>query len=750
MQVPAPASAFANRARRSGLAVPFPFLLGALCFALTATSFAARPPQPSTRIPLEPLGLQPISSRYLLAGSSMLTLHYVDDTHLLVTFAARRLIRRTVDDPPTDQDHNTDALLLEIPSGRVLARAEWHLHDHGQYLWSLGNGQFMLRIRDTFTTFAPLANLATGESFLQRPFLMSTRPVVAVILSGDMGLLTIETTDPLPDPPPTDSSFGANVEPPAPKPASDVQLNLYRLGLPTAPTGRPIARVAGRAIARRPIELPVNSAGLLNVLDQGHDRWAFDFRSHAGKVTQLALFDSTCRPLPLFISPTEFLAFGCHGGTVRQQLGAFNLRGEEMWEQTLSGSFIAPSFIYAPVAGRFAIGRLVMNAAAISTDTLVPSQLNGQFVDVYQNDSGKLLLHIDCSPMARAGQNFAFSPDGMSVALIREGAVEIYPLPPLGPKDKTAIQLSQSTAPPPVDGYVDLSDPAPAKKSSVKKNKPSLSDTAAASDAADNDPVDPTLQLAEPQQQTPPASPDAAATQSTPARPAQTTPQPSQESSNPGSTPDYNEPAKPRKPPTLYNPAAPRPQRSTPLGSIAPTDLDQSALMHPHITAVHLSATHSFTKSPQTGITLLAGLGVEGDAHCGALVQHLYMVRKDPTRPNLCQIHLLQHELLDELEIAPGQLGENVTTREIDLLTLPTGTQLALGVTALLEVTGLRNPCNQINRLKPGLMKACFTHGKNSPRAGIMAIVLQGGEVRPNDRIRITLPPLPYRPLICV
>src|SRR5882762_9306931 len=173
MPVPSPVLAPADSARRSGptapiWTVPLRFFLLTICLVLPTAALAARPPQPTTRILLEPLGLQPISSRYLLAGSSMLTLHYVDDKHLLVTFAARRLIRRTIDDPPTDQDHNTDALLLELPSGRVLARAEWHLHDHGQYLWNLGHGQFMLRIRDTFTTFAPLANLAHDESFLQR------------------------------------------------------------------------------------------------------------------------------------------------------------------------------------------------------------------------------------------------------------------------------------------------------------------------------------------------------------------------------------------------------------------------------------------------------------------------------------------------------------------------------------------------------------------------------------------------------
>jgi hypothetical protein len=171
--------------------------------------------------------------------------------------------------------------------------------------------------------------------------------------------------------------------------------------------------------------------------------------------------------------------------------------------------------------------------------------------------------------------------------------------------------------------------------------------------------------------------------------------------------------------------------------------------MPPHITSVQLSATHSFTKNPQPSITLIPGQGVQGDAHCGTLVQHLYLVRKDPTQPNLCQVHFLQHELLDELDLQPGQLGENLTTRGLDLITLPTGTRLAIGDT-LLEVTGLRSPCNQINRLRPNLMKSCFIPKSKQPRAGIMAIVLQGGTILPNDLIRITLPSLPHSPLVCV
>ena len=179
--------------------------------------------------------------------------------------------------------------------------------------------------------------------------------------------------------------------------------------------------------------------------------------------------------------------------------------------------------------------------------------------------------------------------------------------------------------------------------------------------------------------------------------------------------------------------------------------------MTPFITAVHLSPAHSFTKQPQLQIHLIAHHGVQGDAHAGPLTQHLYLQRRNPSLPNLCQVHLLQSELLDELHLAPGQMGENLTTRDLDLIHLPLGTLLHIGPTAIPEVTGLRSPCSQINRLqpgrKPGLMQACFLPppaAKKQPRAGIMSIVLNGGPITPGDPIHVTLPPQPHRPLTCV
>lgn len=165
------------------------------------------------------------------------------------------------------------------------------------------------------------------------------------------------------------------------------------------------------------------------------------------------------------------------------------------------------------------------------------------------------------------------------------------------------------------------------------------------------------------------------------------------------------------------------------------------------VVGVHLSATHQISKETARAITLIAGLGVEGDAHRGATVQHRSRVAADPTQPNLRQVHVVASELHDALaaegfQLRPGDMGENVTTRGIEVLALPVGTRLRLGDDAVIELTGSRNPCRQLNGLSAGLLDAVRTRG-----VGAMAIVLEGGVVRAGDAVEVRLPPLPHVPL---
>src|ERR1700726_3002866 len=174
-----------------------------------------------------------------------------------------------------------------------------------------------------------------------------------------------------------------------------------------------------------------------------------------------------------------------------------------------------------------------------------------------------------------------------------------------------------------------------------------------------------------------------------------------------------------------------------------------------NVVAVSLRDGHHFSKTPSLGIRLLKGLGVAGDAHMGETVKHRSRVRKDPTQPNLRQVHLIHAELFDELRtkgfvVGPGELGENITTSGIDLLALPTGSRLHLGASAVVEITGLRNPCIQIDHFQKGLMAATLdrdAEGNLIRKAGVMSIVISDGDVRPGDAISVELPELPPRPL---
>lgn len=171
--------------------------------------------------------------------------------------------------------------------------------------------------------------------------------------------------------------------------------------------------------------------------------------------------------------------------------------------------------------------------------------------------------------------------------------------------------------------------------------------------------------------------------------------------------------------------------------------------------SVNHDTRHNFSKPPVPEITLIEGFGVEGDAHAGTTVQHLHLIKVDAGAPNLRQVHLIQSELFDTLaeagyEVGPGDLGENVTTYGVDLLNLPTGTRLHLGDTAVVTLTGLRNPCSQINKFRKGLLKTMLhkdADGEVVRLTGVMSVVNQGGIVRPGDQLKVVYPDEPHRPL---
>lgn len=175
----------------------------------------------------------------------------------------------------------------------------------------------------------------------------------------------------------------------------------------------------------------------------------------------------------------------------------------------------------------------------------------------------------------------------------------------------------------------------------------------------------------------------------------------------------------------------------------------------PFVVAVHVGKEHNFSKEPKDAIKLIENFGVEGDAHAGTHDQHLFHIQQYGRQPNLRQVHLIQTEFFDDVfekghDIKPGDLGENIATRNVDLLALPTGTRLGIGTHAAVELTGLRNPCVQIDNFQPGLLDHCreATSEGVVRKAGVMGIVVSGGKVTPGDKITIQLPPEPHDPLV--
>jgi hypothetical protein len=172
-----------------------------------------------------------------------------------------------------------------------------------------------------------------------------------------------------------------------------------------------------------------------------------------------------------------------------------------------------------------------------------------------------------------------------------------------------------------------------------------------------------------------------------------------------------------------------------------------------YVHSVSASPRHGFSKLVRESITLIKGHGVDGDAHAGAFVKHRYLARWRPRMANERQVHLINQALFEELfsegfNVQPGNLGENVTTRGIDLLRLPLGTMLALGPTAAVELRGLRTPCVLVDRFRKGLLKALVRKGEQPRfRAGVMGVVREGGILFPGNPVKVTISPAPWQAL---
>ena len=619
MPFPRPTFVTLHLAGRSVLAIVL-----ALLFAIPA--YARNSDQPQ-RIPLEPFGFQTIANRYLLAGATMLTLDYVDDHHILVTFGVSKLMQRLADCPPEDLDRTVKAVLLELPSGRELAHTEWRFHDAGQYLWNVGGGHFLVRRRDTLTSIAPLQDLATGQPFAEKPFLDLDRRIQTIVVSANHELLSIESLKRVPK---TDAAVQAQSvsqqvaqsnsapanrstgllrrDPNAPKPDSKpdlapTQVDFIRILQvpvstskastdPSSPT-RIVPRLDGRIFTSTAVNVPLTSEGFLRAKSTTRDGILLDFLTFTGKDIDLGDFATSCPARPTFVSPSEFVAFGCRGDAQSLDLAGFNLRGDFLWQINFTDEQAYPGFVSAIPAGRFAFSRTVTSTHVFGNETPSMSQLEAQEVRVIQMYNGKQLLRVVTSPIQRAGQNFALSPDGLALAVVHDNAtaksdvvihatsIEIYSLPPLSAKDSAQVKLEAAMAPEPVPtdknfhmrfSADEIKAALAAKPEQVGDTDPSNTHPTAADSRIAGDAIPPPTSMAKPASGTIPSSDPAPVCDTVAAAgssaPAACPVSPRQKASSTPVTASATDPDVPtekrRKPPTLYEPADPDAPSSPP------------------------------------------------------------------------------------------------------------------------------------------------------------------------------------------
>ena len=384
---------------------------------------AAIPAPVPIRIPVEPLGYQPPSNAYLTERHSVSTLDFIDRNHLLLTFRIPGLMKRLPECSADDQDQIIRALVIELPEGKVVRSAEWRMHDRGHYLWSLKNGQFLVRERNSL--------FLTNASLELRLYLRSPTPIEALNLSPDGKLLVLETE--LAHPPDeqrrqlVDQAKLDDSSPPREK----IQLTMLR-----AEDGRVIAR----SQSRNPVNLPVFDDGFIETLSGKKDHWIVRFVPFQGEPSILADVPSACEPTEILLTGDVALVTTCVKGGNDHLGEATSREGKRLWEYRWDGHFIWPTVSASEDGSRVAFSTLRVAHPVSAPDAFAGDEINAQRVEVLDTASGRLAFLGFATPILSAGQNYALSPDGRRFAILRDPAVEVYDLPPVQPAPAAAAK----------------------------------------------------------------------------------------------------------------------------------------------------------------------------------------------------------------------------------------------------------------------------------------------------------------------
>ena len=394
-------------------------ILASLFVLGNAQSWAEQPrpaqepgPPPAVRIPVGPLGYQAPSSFYLTSRLSSASLDFIDNEHVLFTFHISGLMKRLANDPPDDEDQTIRAVVLDLRTGKIDAQTEWRMHDRARYLWALDDGHFLVRQRDTLWL--------TDSTLKLKPYLNLANNLVAVEFSPDRKLLMLESRE---QPPETEAT-------PALQPDGALQLGskstrLYML--------RPDTRqVIATSVVPHEVELPLLSDGYVNVLPgKKANTWLVSYTPFKGEPKPVVEVDSACQPAAETLSADAALVEGCWGSGGDHKVETVTLNGGRMlWQQTWSNKYIWPTFTFSGDGKRFAYGSIQLSHSISTLDPVDETDIVNQMVGVFDTVTGKLQLVKTATPILSAGQNYALSDDGRRFAILREGAIEIYDLPP--------------------------------------------------------------------------------------------------------------------------------------------------------------------------------------------------------------------------------------------------------------------------------------------------------------------------------
>jgi hypothetical protein len=398
--------------------------LGCAPWTVAGSSHPKDPPGagPEERLLVGPLGYRPPGPLYMLSGRAFSSLDFIDAHHLLFTFHLPRLMRRESNPDRLEDDQIIQAVILSLPGGAVLASSEWRMHDRWRYLWPLGGGKFLVRQKRSYAL--------TDASLKLHPYIEVPTPILSTEVSPDGRILVIEHQYERHTPEQHTKLEAQAQEYGESPPPEDTQITLVDI---------PSKEVLGALRTESPIHVPVSSTGYVGVArDKEEDQFVIRFVPFAGQSSILGKVASTCTPHENFLNQKALVIESCGPKSPDTFLDAWTTDGKKLWNGRRDGHLVWPTFAYSRTGNRFALSLLHVSHTIDLVDSINDEDVREQVVQVYDSATGALLMATNASPILTAGQNFALSEDGERLAVLREGAIEIYKVPSPAAEEKAA------------------------------------------------------------------------------------------------------------------------------------------------------------------------------------------------------------------------------------------------------------------------------------------------------------------------